>query len=193
MIAKFDPAEGSLFDGDGRRKYLAPAETRRWLTAAKTADMPTRLFCLMLYYTSCRVSEGLAVTPRHIDAELQRIVFRTLKRRKRVFRAVPVPMSFVRRLVSLSRTLAADDRLFPWSRQTAWRRVKALMLEAGIEGPQATPRGLRHRYGVEAVMHGIDETLLRRLLGHAPNSKSTRIYTNAMGDEEREIVRRIWR
>lgn len=192
MTARFEFGEESLFDGEGRRKYLAPSETRRWLATAKRADTATRLFCLLLYYTGCRVSEALALTPGRIDTEMMRIVFRTLKRRKCVYRAVPVPAAFVRKLLPLTRELGPDDRIFPWSRTTAWRRIKALMKEAEIDGPQATPRGLRHRYGVEAIMHGIDETMLRRLLGHAPNSKSTRIYINAMGDEEREIVRRMW-
>lgn len=192
MGVHFDFGDASLFDGDGRRKYLAPSETRRWLASARQADPHTRLFCLLLYYTGCRISEGLALTPAHIDAETNRVVFRTLKRRKCVYRAVPVPASFVRALLPLARNCAPEQRIFPWSRTTAWRRTKALMIEAGIDGPQATARGLRHRFGVEAIVKGIDEDLLRRLLGHAPNSKSTRIYLNAMGAEERAIVRRMW-
>ena len=37
-----------------------------------------------------------------------------------------------------------DRLLWPWSRTTAWRDVKAVMAVAGIEGPQATPKGPRH-------------------------------------------------
>lgn len=192
MSVHFDFGDASLFDGDGRRKYLAPGETRRWLDSVSKADRETRLFSLLLYYTGCRISEALALTPSRIDAETQRVVFRTLKRRKRIYRAVPIPARFLRELLVLAGERQPEAALFPWSRTTAWRRVKALMAIAAIDGPQATTRGLRHRFGVQAMMHGMDEELLRRLLGHALNSKATRIYVRAMGDEERAIVRRMW-
>ena len=193
MSFRFEFGDASLFNGDGRRKYLAPSETRRWLKIAKQADPATRLFCLLLYYTGCRVSEGLALTPGLIDLETNRVAFRTLKRRKCVYRAVPVPAPFLRELRLLANHRKSHERIFRWSRTTAWRRIKALMARAGVAGPQATMRGLRHRFGVHAITSGVGEDLLRRMLGHAPNSKSTRIYLNAMGDEERAIIRRMWK
>jgi len=105
---------------------------------------------------------------------------------------VPVPNGFLRELLALAHQRDPAAPLFPWSRTTAWRRVKALMEAAAITGPQATTRGLRHRFGVHAIVSGLEEDLLRRLLGHAENSKSTRVYVKAMGDEERQIVRRMW-
>ncbi len=40
-------------------------------------------------------------------------------------------------------------RLWLWTRDHAWRRVKAVLRAAGIEdGPHATAEGLRHGYGV---------------------------------------------
>jgi integrase/recombinase XerD len=138
--------ETRLFDGHGQRKYLLATEARRLLAAAARADERTRLFCRLLYYSGCRLSEGLALTPRLLDTEALRVVFRTLKRRRLVYRAVPIPATLMRDLLALARASAPDDRLFPWSRQTGWRHIKALMQIAGITGPQATPKGLRHQF-----------------------------------------------
>lgn len=192
MTKYFDTDEGALFTLDGQRKYIVAAEARRLLRAADRGDRVTRLFCLLLYFTGCRISEGLAITRRRLDRDTDRIIFRTLKRRRTVYRAVPVPRAFMRELVAHSVNLEPDGRLFPWCRQTGWRRIHALMETASIVGPQATPRGLRHRFGCAGVGAGLPESMLGRLLGHA-NAKSTRIYTHAVGSEERALARRMWR
>ena len=62
---------------------------------------------------------------------------------------------------------------------------------AGIAGPQACPRGLRHSYGVAAVQAGVPLTTIAAVLGHADVS-TTPIYTTAIGAEARELVARIW-
>ena len=41
------------------------------------------------------------------------------------------------------------------TRQIANRQVRELMYSAGITGPQACPRGLRHSWGVAAVTAGV--------------------------------------
>lgn len=48
---------------------------------------------------------------------------------------------------------ALDTRLWPWHRSHAWRLVKAVMAEASINTgqPHATPKGLRHAYGIAAI------------------------------------------
>jgi integrase/recombinase XerD len=183
--------ETRLFDGHGQRKYLLATEARRLLAAAARADERTRLFCRLLYYSGCRLSEGLALTPRLLDTEALRVVFRTLKRRRLVYRAVPIPATLMRDLLALARASAPDDRLFPWSRQTGWRHIKALMQIAGITGPQATPKGLRHQFGVHAIGQKIPEGTLQRWMGHAKGS-STQIYTFTVGAEERALAKRMW-
>jgi integrase/recombinase XerD len=37
----------------------------------------------------------------------------------------------------------------------------------GVKGPQATPKGLRHGFGVAAIQAGIPLNLLQRWLGRA--------------------------
>lgn len=55
----------------------------------------------------------------------------------------------------------------------------------------ATPKGLRHGFGVAAVQSGVPLNLVQRWLGHA-KLETTAIYTNAIGDEERAIAARLW-
>lgn len=184
-------AEPQLFDARGHRKYLQRAETRALLAAARVADRRTRLFCQLLYYTGCRISEALAVTPDRLDRAGGYVVFRTLKRRRAVFRAVPIPPRLCAGLATLARGASCDQPLFPWCRQTAWRKIKALMAQARITGPQATAKGLRHAFGVLGVQCSIPESALARLMGHA-SIKSTQVYTFVTGDEERALVQRMW-
>ena len=73
-------------------------------------------------------------------------------------------------------------RLWPWGRATAWRRVTEVMSMAGISGPQASPKGLRHGFGVAAVQAGIPLNMVQKWLGHAQLS-TTAIYADAVGAE----------
>lgn len=180
-----------LFDIYGQRKYLDMREARAFMAAARAAEMPARLFCEVLFYTGCRISEALELTPRRLDAEGRRIIFRTLKRRKLTYRAVPVPTRLMRDLQSLARRLEPGDALFPFCRQTGWRIVKAVMDQAGVDGPQATPRGLRHQFGIHAIEVNVPEALLQRWMGHA-RARTTRIYTVFGGSEERKLAERMW-
>ena len=65
------------------------------------------------------------------------------------------------------------------------------MEKAGIEGDHATPKGLRHGFGVRAVTTGVPLSSLQRWLGHAQLS-TTAIYAQAVGEEEKELASRMW-
>jgi integrase len=81
--------------------------------------------------------------------------------------------------------------LWDFGRTTAWKHVIAVMKAAGVKGPQATPKGLRHGFGIAAIQAGIPLNLLQRWLGHAQLT-TTAIYANAVGPEERNIAARMW-
>ena len=60
---------------------------------------PVRTLCGVLHATGCRLSEALALTPERVDPAGEALVFETLKKRRRgVFRAVPVPPGLLDRL-----------------------------------------------------------------------------------------------
>jgi len=132
------------------------------------------------------------LTRAQLDPDTGRVVFRTLKRRKLIFRAVPVPPELMAELQRISRNRAPDARLWIWCRQTAWRRVKAAMGAAGIEGSQAMPKGLRHGFGVACAEENVPMPTAQKLMGHA-KMETTAIYMQAVGNEERGFAERLWR
>jgi integrase len=185
----------SLYTAQGERKYLNPAERRRFLAAAKRCPRrKLRTLCLTLAYTGCRLSEALALRPHNIDRAGGFLAVRSLKKRKglTVVREIPVPPDLIRALES-NHDLADDAcRLWPWCRSQAWRLIKALMLAAGIpHGIHATPKGLRHGFGVHAISSGVPINLVQRWLGHS-RMETTAIYLQAIGREERKIAARMW-
>ena len=186
---------GSLYTTAGQRKYLSADERARFLAKAKQAlRTDVRTLCLTLAYTGCRISEALAITGTSVESEAGFISIRCLKKRNGavVFREVPVPEELFECLVQVVNESAPPCRLWRLSRCRAWQLVKAVMKEAAIgEGPHATPKGLRHGFGMHAIRSGVPLNLVQRWLGHA-SMATTAIYLQAMGIEEREIAARMW-
>jgi integrase/recombinase XerD len=186
---------------DGARKYLTASERDLFLKAAERGDRDARTLCMTLTYAGCRLSEALALTADRVDLAAGVLVFESLKKRRAgIYRAVPVPPALLETLDMVhgirelqgKRGKGRDMRLWPWSRMTAWRQVHAVMDGAGLSGPHASPKGLRHGFGVAAVSAGIPLNLVQKWLGHAQLS-TTAIYANAVGAEEKDIAQRMWR
>ena len=162
-----------LFDAEGRRLYVTEEERRAFVAAAAKAPREVRTFCGVLHATGCRISEALALTPQQVDLSGRVVVFESLKKRRRgVYRAVPVPPELLDALDLVHGVREAQRRgqtkalLWPWSRMTAFRRVQ--IAAAGIpDGPHACPKGLRHGFGVQAVSRGIALNMVQKWLGHA--------------------------
>ena len=101
-------------------------------------------------------------------------------------------LDLVHRVRAAQSSQRAQERaLWSITRHQAHRQVTALMSHAGVAGPQACPRSLRHSYGVAAVQAGVPLTTIAAVLGHADVS-TTAIYTAAIGAEARELVARVW-
>jgi len=187
----------SLYTATGQRKYLTPSERARFIAAANACPRAElRTLCLTLAYTGCRISETLALTASAVEAEAGFVAIRSLKKRRRVavIREVPVPANLINVLDEVHHLSerSANERLWPLSRSRAWQLVKAVMCEAGIGGGvHATPKGLRHGFGIHAIRSGVPINLVQRWLGHA-RMETTAIYLQAMGDEERAIAARMW-
>lgn len=187
----------SLYDPNGNRLYLTKAERDAFMAAAAKAPREVRSFCEVLHFAGCRISEALALTPKHIDLENKALVFETLKKRREgVFRAVPVPDSLLDTLNLVhglkEKNIRHNDPLWSWSRTTAWRKIKAVMDDAGIkDGAHASPKGLRHGYGVAGISAGVPLNMLSKWMGHS-KIETTAIYANALGEEQRQIAERMW-
>ena len=203
MRAKPTPRPQSgmaLHTVDGARKYLTTGERDAFLRAAEQADRQVRTLCMTLAFAGCRLSEALALTVDRVDLVAGLLVLESLKKRRSgIYRAVPVPPALLEALdlvhgireLQGRRGRGRGVRLWPWSRMTGWRAVHAVMVSCGLDGPHASPKGLRHGFGVAAVSAGIPLNLVQKWLGHAQLT-TTAIYADAVGEEEQSIAARMW-
>jgi integrase len=190
-------SEMKLYSDSGERLYLTPSERKRFEETARLQEREVMTFALTLLYTGCRISEALNLQVRHINLESNEVTIGSLKKRRDgVYRSVPIPerltetLNLVHNLRSAKRK---NKSLWTWSRMTGWRKITTIMEQAGIEGAHATPKGLRHAFGVYAIAEcEIPLNLVQRWLGHA-DLKTTAIYANAIGKEERDIAGRMWK
>lgn len=184
-----------LLDHQGQRKYLNASEREAFKNAAEQSTGEVRTFCHTLLYTGCRISEALALTVDRVDFKGGVVTFESLKKRKKgVFRSVPVSPALLDSLDmvhSLKRQKKKKQQIWSWSRATASRKVDEMMKEAGIEGGQASPKGLRHGFGVACVEKQIPLNMIQKWLGHA-DMATTSIYVDAVGEEEQSIAARLW-
>lgn len=196
-MSETDSHEWDLYDENGNRKYLTLDERELYFTAVpKALERDRRTFALLLYYTGCRISEGLAVTHGRIDYAKKGVVFQTLKRRKKTFRFVPLPAHFLEKLDDVHRVKdlqkdQAKERLWTFGRTTAWRCITGVMSGAGIEGIQATPKGLRHSFVIHHQELGTPDHMIQRWVGWASRDMME-IYGKAVGKEERKLAAKLW-
>ncbi len=182
-------SEWQVRDERGRRKYLSYDERKAFLAEADHLGPADRALCYILAFTGCRVSEALALTRHQFDPRQLTLTIKTLKRRKTHFRAVPIPEAVGLMLLALPP--APDGRFWTIHRSTAWRRIKSVMHRAGIDGPMATPKGLRHGFCLHAAARSVPPNLIQRWAGHA-SATTTAIYLDAVGVEERQFATRMW-
>ncbi|MCH9638936.1 MAG: tyrosine-type recombinase/integrase [Betaproteobacteria bacterium] len=190
-----------LYTSDGKRKYLTSEERDLFLKEANQHERgEVQTLCLVMAYTGCRISEALALTADKIDLSNKTIIFRTLKQRDRiVFRAIPVPDSTLYALDLVHRIRKAQKGklsgsktlLWSWKRCQATKHICGMMQQAGISGAHASPKGLRHAFGVKASADTRNPRLVQKWLGHR-SIETTAIYMDAVGDEERELASRMW-
>lgn len=149
--------------------------------------------------TGCRISEAISLSPASVQVDEGIVTLKTLKRRDElVMREIPVPVELTRLLRSTFEATweRADAPLWqhserPINRSTGYRWVRAVMAAAEITGAMASPKGLRHGFGIHAILCGVQLHMLQKWMGHA-SVTTTMIYANAVGPEEREIARRMW-
>ncbi len=195
----------SLFSDEGERKYLNSKERKRfWRSRKIIADKSERTFVELIFFTGCRISEALQLVVMRVNVEDSFVVFRTLKQhgehKGKRFRIVYLPRNFMRRLNRVHNILktqldeAADQyrRLWTFGRQKGWRLIKAVMKKAKIFGIRATPKGLRHTFGVNSILRGAPLISLQVWMGHQ-SLKTTSIYLKVMGAEDRAFAKRTWK
>lgn len=180
--------------------YLLLPEVHHLLNAATHAR--DHLLASLLWHTGARVSEALALTPEHLviqDEWSSGILLDQLKKRGRPRkplrqlvrkRWLPITdMGFARELQRYiaSQGIKAGERIFPFTRQWAYKRVTALAARAALP-IDVHPHTLRHSFACNAVLHGQPLTVVRDWLGHA-STEQTEIYTRVLSTETNHLMR----
>jgi integrase/recombinase XerD len=187
----------ALYDAAHRRKLLTRAERDGFLRTAATGLGEVRTLCNVLAYTGCYLTEALELTYDRVDAKRQTLTFESLRKRQAgVWRTVPVPPPLIDLLDEVHNVRERRGRgryrfLWTWSRTSAWRKVRAVMAQAGIAGPQATSLGLRHGFGVIAVECDVPLTLLQQWMGHA-SIEITASYAQTRPYDAQTFAARMW-
>ncbi len=206
MIAAHpDTISMTLFSGSGERKYLNARERKRFYKALDVLTEQTeRTFCETIFWTGCRPSEALQLEYLRVNVEDAFLVFRSLKKRGankgKQYRIVPIPKRFAKVLDQVHRVSIQQKqkgksllhRLWTFGRQTGWRLIKLVMERAKIFGIRANARGLRHSFGIHAILSRVPETRLQSWMGHA-SLKTTAIYVQAAGAEDRAFAKLMWK
>ena len=159
--------------------FISPA----WAQAAGGGgtDFIVQLFPLVLIFV---VFYFLLIRPQQAKVKAQREMLGGVKRGDRVVTGGGI-IGLVTKVISdseLQVKLAEGVRV---------RIIKATMARAGIAGPMACPKGLRHGFGIKAVTSEVPLNMTQKWLGHS-RIATTAIYTNATGPEEKQIAERMW-
>lgn len=190
-----------LFDKLGRRKYLTPEERAIFEeTTKRLKKRESRLFCDTLLHTGGRISEVLELTPLRFDFSNKEIILRTLKKERSSFRSIPVPdrlldnLDLFYNLEKIQKdSKLKNERLWKFTRKSAWERVKRVMkiAEFDMEAPYARPHGLRHGLGVHLATTGALLTDIQDILGHS-SPEMTAVYVRKFGKEKKEVMSKTW-
>jgi len=193
--------EYTLFDKEGNRKYLTLDERTRFYNAIpKALNREQRPFALMLYWSGCRISEGLAVQVQHIDYSAKGIRFKTLKRKKDVYRLVPLPPTYMEKLDDvynikfIQRQDKKAQKALVWNhgRQWGWELIKKVMKVADIRGVQATAKGIRHSFVIAHQQNKTPAHMIQKWAGWSTPAM-LEVYGAAMGEEEQELAAVLWK
>lgn len=195
----------SLLDADGARKYLTPEERTAFLEATQLREADVKYPLQLMYYTGCRPSEALQVTPNRLDYRAQTVTFRTAKQgtdaagEQRVrFRQNELPARWLQEMQGAYSILRSqkskrrgDEPIWGFGVRTLYNYVTRVMAAAGIDGPAASPKGLRHGFGVALALENVPASTIQQVLGHA-SIKNTLIYLDVHGEARRSLVGRAW-
>ena len=185
-----------LRNKNGLRKYLTPEERSRFRDCVPMlADPIKELFCYAIFCTGCRPTEAHRLLLSSFDLAEGVLVIESLKKRRRgIYREIPVSLQWMKsavRLLSSHQRRHHEASIWGFSERTGYRAVKTVMKIAGIQGIHATPRGLRHAFGVFHACHKTNPKLIQDWMGHA-SLETTLIYLDAQGKEARDAAKIAW-
>lgn len=150
--------------------YLTYDEVQKLIDSAYFLD--EKVLIQLLYRTGARVSEVLGIKVGDVLSKDRIIIIKQLKKRADVSRRVPVGKEVMNLIKSYikQRKLKGEDRLFTFTRQTAYNMLKRVGKRCGITNVGSKPlhpHHLRHSFGIHWVEKGGSLRKLQLIMGHS--------------------------
>lgn len=163
----------------------------RKLAAAK--DDTLALLVDLLWTTGARISETLSIKVEDVSFSGAYVTIQTLKKRsgRLVSRGIPLPPMMLGEIAVYINThrLVHEAHLIHWRRTKAWKELRAVMREAGVEG-RAFAHAFRHGHALHACAEGVPLTIIQQTLGHS-SLLTTQDYLRATGKDIAHAYSRI--
>jgi len=145
-------------------RILSQEEVLSMLVASKP-NPRNELFLRLMYRTGGRVSEIVTATWADLIAREDSAQITLFGKRDKT-RVVTLSLELYHALQMLRKGAADTDRIFPITRQRAWKIIKAIAKRAGISG-KVSPHWFRHSHATHALDNGADLNLVSQTLGHS--------------------------
>ncbi len=174
-------------------KYFNQAELRMILSEElRQKDYPSWFLVFFLSRTGCRITEALNITVASVDFSSRTLRTRTLKRRDIFERAIPLTGEVIGVIAEYIASLGLQrhDKLFSFTRKTAYIKVQKACREAGIKDERCHPHTLRHTFATTAILNGVPLPVLQAWLGHR-DIYNTLIYTQVLAVDSRQFAENL--
>jgi integrase/recombinase XerD len=155
-----------------------------------------RTFCLTLASTGARLAELSMLLRSQVDVEQGAITFSSPERGpSEGRRRVPIPRDLMRMLIEVHslRSVCGPGPMWPnCKRETASRWVREVMKKAGIAGPAASPKGLRHSFAIAALERGVPLLTLHDWIGYSDIAATAAYASVAKRPHDSNYAERLW-
>ncbi|WP_371364894.1 Tyrosine recombinase XerD [Sporomusa rhizae] len=171
-------------------KYFNQAELRLILSEElRQKDYSSWFLVFFLSRTGCRITEAINITVASIDFSSRTLRARILKRRDIYERAIPLTGEVIGVIAEYiaSIGLQRHDKLFSFTRKTAYIKVQKACRKAGFDDKRCHPHTLRHTFAVNAILNGVPIPVLQSWLGHR-DIYNTLVYTQVLATDSRQFA-----
>jgi integrase len=173
--------------------YLQPEESKKFILAAYDYNPRIGLMMDITLNGGLRISETLNIKYTDIDFLTNKIKIKTLKRKtKDQIAELLFPESTIKicRKICEYFRLKPSEKLFPWTRQWAWKCFKEVLKKSKMSN-RYSPHALRHAHGiiVAEITHGDPVKIAKRLRHSSLNYVYT--YTHLTDGIQKEIIQGI--
>ncbi len=152
-----------------------------------------RYFALLiaLLRTGGRIDEVLELKPNDFDFQNNIVRLITLKKRKELYRTLPIHVelktTIMEYLLEMHMDPRSDEKLFPMKRQSVDEYFKKMQAELGF---RIHAHKFRHTFAAKAIMSGVPLKVLQKWLGHS-SVFTTSVYTEIMGMDTRMFMEQV--